>query len=169
MSTSTGLCCHHVLSVGNVGDHPCMLAWLSPSQVLASKLPGAHGAICVVACGSVQSRVNLLQVMSKALKEAGYYKGKGVVRKVLKRFVAEISMLDGGDILQVDQAELETVLPQPGAAVRMLQGPFKGCKASMVGIDEHNFKAKVRLMDGKQAGKILDADYEDISKLGTGS
>ncbi len=47
--------------------------------------------------------------MSKALKESGYYKGKGVVNKVLKRFVAEISMLDGGDILQVDQAELETV------------------------------------------------------------
>lgn len=106
-----------------------------------------------------------MQVMSKALKEAGYYKGKGVVMKVLKRFVAEISMLDGRDILQIDQAELETVLPQPGGVVCMLQGPYKGCKASMVGIDELKFKANIRLLDGKQAGKVLDVDYEEISKL----
>lgn len=107
--------------------------------------------------------------MSKALREAGYYKGKGVVQKVLKHYVAEISMLDGGDILQVDQAELETVLPQPGGTVRILQGPYKGCKASMMGIDEQNFKAKIRLLDGKQAGKTLDADYEDMSKLSSSS
>lgn len=106
-----------------------------------------------------------LQVMSKALKEAGYYKGKAVVVKVLRPFVAELSMLDGGDILQVDQAELETVLPQPGGAVRILQGPYRGCKASMLGIDEQKFKANVRLLDGKQAGKMLDVDYEEISKL----
>lgn len=107
----------------------------------------------------------IVKVMSKALKEAGYYKGKGVVMKVLKRFVAEISMLDGRDILQIDQAELETVLPQPGGVVCMLQGPYKGCKASMVGIDELKFKANIRLLDGKQAGKVLDVDYEEISKL----
>lgn len=86
---------------------------------------------------------------------------------MLKRFVAEICMLDGGDILQVDQAELETVLPQPGGTVRVLQGAYRGCKASMMGIDEQKFKAKIRLLDGKQAGKTLDTDYEDISKSST--
>lgn len=110
-----------------------------------------------------------MQVMSKALKEAGYYKGKGVVNKVLKRFVAEISMLDGGDVLQVDQAELETVLPQPGGTVCILQGPYKGCKASMVGIDEEKYKANVRLIDCKQAGKVLSTDYEEISKVASGN
>ena len=39
----------------------------------------------------------------------------------------------------------------------------------MMGIDEQNFKAKIRLLDGKQAGKTLDADYEDISKLSSSS
>ena len=107
--------------------------------------------------------------MSKALKEAGYYKGKGVVSKVMKRFVAEISMLDGGDVLQVDQAELETVLPQPGGAVRILQGVYLGCQPYIKKNYEQNFKAKIRLNDGKQAGKVLDVDYEDISKLATSS
>ncbi|DBA84002.1 TPA: hypothetical protein ACH3X1_006489 [Trebouxia sp. C0004] len=106
----------------------------------------------------------VVKVMSKALKDSGYYKGKGVINKVLKRFVAEISMLDGGGILQVDQAELETVLPQPGGTVCVLQGPYRGCQASMVGIDEEQFKANVRLINCKQAGKVLSTDYEDVSK-----
>ena len=107
--------------------------------------------------------------MSKALKETGYYKGKGTVIKVLKRFVAEISMLDGGDILQVDQAELETVLPQPGGTVCVLQGPYRICQATMIGIDEHNFKANIRLTDGRQAGKVLSVEYEGISKIAISS
>ena len=107
--------------------------------------------------------------MSKALKDSGYYKGKGVVNKVLKQFVAEISMLDGGDILQVDQAELETVLPQPGGTVCVLQGPYRGCQASMVGIDEEQYKANVRLINCKQAGKVLSTDYEDVCKVASSS
>ena len=107
--------------------------------------------------------------MSKALKEAGYYKRKGIVTKVLKHFVGEISILDGGDILQIDQAELETVLPQPGGTVLILQGQYRGCQAIMLSIDEDKFKASVRLKDGRQAGKVLSTDYEDISKVTSSS
>ena len=103
--------------------------------------------------------------MSKALKDAGYYKSKGTVKKVLKRYVGEISLLDSGDILQIDQAELETVLPQPGGTVMVLQGQYRGCQAVMLSIDEDKFKASVRLKDGRQAGKVLSTDYEDISKV----
>lgn len=103
-----------------------------------------------------------LQVMSKALKEAGYYKGKGAVEKVLKQYVAEISMLDGGDVLQVDQAELETVLPQEGGTVIVLQEPHRGSLATMMGIDTAAYKANVRLQAGKQA--VLSLPYEGICK-----
>lgn len=101
--------------------------------------------------------------MSKALKEAGYYKGKGVVEKVLKHYVAQISMLDGGDVLQIDQAELETVLPQEGGSVVVLRDPHRGSKAVMMGIDTAAYKAKVRLRDGKEA--VLSVPYEDVCKL----
>jgi hypothetical protein len=40
------------------------------------------------------------QVMSKALKEAGYYKKKGVVEKLAGKFVAQICMADSRDVLQ---------------------------------------------------------------------
>ena len=39
--------------------------------------------------------------MSKELKEHGYYKQKGVVEKLVTKFVAQISMLESGDVLQV--------------------------------------------------------------------
>ena len=38
--------------------------------------------------------------MSKALKEAGYYKKKGVVEKLAGKYVAQICMADSGDVLQ---------------------------------------------------------------------
>lgn len=36
-------------------------------------------------------------------------------------------MLDSGDVVRVDSAELETVIPQPGGQVRALE---EGCQAS---------------------------------------
>lgn len=63
----------------------------------------------------------VVKVLSKALKEAGYYKVKAVVKRVMPpskgRVVAELEVLTDGALLQVDQAELETVLPQPGLCV----------------------------------------------------
>lgn len=39
--------------------------------------------------------------MSKDLKEQGYYKEKGVIEKVVSKYLAQISMHKSGDILQV--------------------------------------------------------------------
>ena len=41
------------------------------------------------------------QVMSKDLKEHGYYKEKGVVEKVVSKYLGQIAMLKSGDVLQV--------------------------------------------------------------------
>ena len=42
-----------------------------------------------------------MQVLSKELKEHGYYKKKGLVEKLASKFVGQIAMLDTGDVLQV--------------------------------------------------------------------
>lgn len=49
----------------------------------------------------------VVKVMAKGLGE--YYKCKGAVQAVKDEYVAEIEMLDSGDVLRIDQAELETV------------------------------------------------------------
>lgn len=40
-------------------------------------------------------------MLSKELKEHGYYKKKGLVEKLASKFVGQIAMLDSGDVLQV--------------------------------------------------------------------
>jgi DNA/RNA-binding protein KIN17 len=63
-------------------------------------------------------------------------------------------------------AELETVLPAPGGAVRVLSGPHAGCAAELVAIHEERFCAEVRLTSGRAAGTVLPAlEYEAICKV----
>ena len=61
---------------------------------------------------------------------------------MIDRYVGEISMLDSGDVIRVDQAQLETVIPSPGGSVLVSdahpspgargQCPGEGCSSPMV-------------------------------------
>lgn len=50
---------------------------------------------------------------------------QGVVERVLDKYVGEIAMQGSGDVVRVDQAELETVIPKPGGRVAVLNGPHR--------------------------------------------
>ncbi|KAG0467615.1 hypothetical protein HPP92_018600 [Vanilla planifolia] len=66
----------------------------------------------------------VVKVMSKTLADKGYYKQKGVVRKVIDKYVGEIEMLENKHVLRIDQEELETVIPQIGGLVRIVNGAY---------------------------------------------
>jgi DNA/RNA-binding protein KIN17 len=57
------------------------------------------------------------------------------VDRVIGKYVAEVVMLDGGDVIRIDQAELETVLPSPGGRVLVVNGPYRGSKGTLQGVD----------------------------------
>ncbi|KAF8387997.1 hypothetical protein HHK36_026663 [Tetracentron sinense] len=108
----------------------------------------------------------IVKVMSKALAQKGYYKQKGVVLKVIDRFVGEIEMLDSKHVLRVDQVELETVIPQIGGLVRIVNRAYRGSNARLVSMDTNNYYAKVQIEKGIYDGRVLQAvDYEDICKV----
>ncbi|KAL3537955.1 hypothetical protein ACH5RR_001321 [Cinchona calisaya] len=108
----------------------------------------------------------IVKVMSKALVEKGYYKQKGVVRKVIDKYVGEIEMLESKHVLRVDQEELETVIPQIGGLVRMVNGAYRGSNARLLAVDADKFCAKVQIEKGIYDGRVLKAvEYEDICKL----
>lgn len=108
----------------------------------------------------------IVKVMSKALADKGYYKQKGVICKVIDKYVGEIEMLENKHVLRVDQEELETVIPQIGGLVRIVNGAYRGSNARLLAIDTNNYCAKVQIERGIYDGKILkDIDYEDLSKL----
>lgn len=108
----------------------------------------------------------VVKVMSKALAEKGYYKQKGVVRKVIDKYIGEIEMLESKHVLRVDQAELETVIPQIGGLVRIVNGAYRGATAKLLGVDTDKFCAKVQIEKGAYVGRVLKAvEYEDICKV----
>ncbi|KAI5338085.1 hypothetical protein L3X38_017356 [Prunus dulcis] len=108
----------------------------------------------------------IVKVMSKALADKGYYKPKGVVRKVIDKYVGEIEMLESKHVLRVDQAELETVIPQIGCLVKIVNGAYRGSNAKLLAVDTDKFCAKVQIEKGLYDGRVLKAvEYEDICKL----
>ncbi|XP_030544523.2 KIN17-like protein [Rhodamnia argentea] len=107
----------------------------------------------------------VVKVMSKALADKGYYKQKGVVRKVIDKYVGEIEMLENKHVLRVDQEELETVIPQIGGLVRIVNGAYRGSSARLLGINTEKFCAKVQIEKGVYDGRVIPAvEYEDICK-----
>ncbi|MEW5318849.1 MAG: hypothetical protein WDW38_010034 [Sanguina aurantia] len=112
----------------------------------------------------------VVKVMSKALTQHGYYKQKGVISRVVDSYLAEVEMSSTGDIVRVDQAELETVIPAPGGSVMLLgKGLHAGMKGELVAVDTAQFQAQVRLQQGSSKGSLLWVEYEEVSKLAASS
>ncbi|XP_076931618.1 KIN17-like protein [Bidens hawaiensis] len=108
----------------------------------------------------------IVKVMSKDLAEKGYYKQKGVVRKVIDKYVGEIEMLESKHKLRVDQEELETVIPQIGGLVRVVNGAYRGSNARLLSVNTDKFCAKVQIEKGVYDGRVIQAiEYEDICKV----
>ncbi|KAI4341906.1 hypothetical protein MLD38_026576 [Melastoma candidum] len=104
--------------------------------------------------------------MSKALADKGYYKQKGLVKKVIDKYVGEIEMIETKHVLRVNQEELETVIPQIGGLVRIVNGAYRGELARLLGINTEKFCAKVEIEKGVYEGRVLPTiEYEDICKV----
>lgn len=109
----------------------------------------------------------IVKVITKKLGEK-YYKKKGTVKDIQNLFVAVIKMSDSGDVIRVDQEQLETVIPAIGKTVLVVNGVHRGSTASLVSLDEKSFSVTVELKDGPHKGKRIDRiPYEDICKLNT--
>lgn len=106
----------------------------------------------------------VVKVMNKTLAGGKYYKLKGVVEEVIDRYIAQVKMLDVGDVLKLDQSQLETVIPSIGGKMKIVNGAYRGDTAILVSLDVDNFAAKVKLASGPNSGKILSMPYEDICK-----
>uniref|UniRef100_A0A7N0RBU3 KIN17-like protein n=1 Tax=Kalanchoe fedtschenkoi TaxID=63787 RepID=A0A7N0RBU3_KALFE len=108
----------------------------------------------------------VVKVMSKALADKGYYKQKGVVKRVIDKYVGEIEMLENKHKLRVDQEELETVIPQIGGLVRIVNGAYRGFFARLLSVNMDRFCAKVQIEKGIYDGRVLPAvEYEDVCKV----
>ena len=113
----------------------------------------------------------IVRVISKKLAGGRYFKRKAIVNKVIDKYVAEVEVLDtsvnardGGDVLRLDQDDLETVIPkETGKRVRILNGRYRGEKAKVIALDKKRGQGSLKLQED---GRVLEnIPYEDFSKL----
>lgn len=108
----------------------------------------------------------VVKVMNKKLANGKYYKAKGVVKEVVKRYGAKLAMLDSKAVMTIDQDELQTVLPKLGGAVLIVNGRHRGTEATLDSIQEDKFSCTVVLSEGANRGKkVSGIEYEDVCKL----
>src|SRR5690242_2731593 len=94
----------------------------------------------------------------------------GVIEKVVETFLAIVKMLDSGDRLKIDQDELETVIPQIGGTVKIVNGEYRGEVGTLLAVDQDKFAARVKITsEGEHKGRETWEEYEDICKLQTQS
>ena len=72
---------------------------------------------------------------------------------------------DDGTLIKLDQEELETVIPSAGGAVLIVNGAHRGATAKLLSINVDAFTASVRIDGGAHAGRTVEVEYEEVSKL----
>mmetsp|Transcript_14042 Transcript_14042/g.21007 ORF Transcript_14042/g.21007 Transcript_14042/m.21007 type:complete len:433 (-) Transcript_14042:94-1392(-) len=111
----------------------------------------------------------LVRIISKKVAKGKYYKRKAIINQVYDKYTAEVEILDsgpdkkdGGDIVEIDQECLETVVPKEGKRVRILNGRGRGMLAVLLSVDQDQCRGKLELLDiGTTLKKI---DFDDFSK-----
>lgn len=107
----------------------------------------------------------VVKLITKALGDK-YYKEKGVVVEVIEKYRAKIKLLETGEKVKIDQAHVETVIPAVGKLVRVLNGGYRGCKATLIHLDQDNFCVTIEIAAGPLKGRVVkNVQYEDVSKL----
>eukprot|EP00747_Dinoflagellata_sp_TGD_P164856 gnl/TRDRNA2_/TRDRNA2_185377_c0_seq1.p1 gnl/TRDRNA2_/TRDRNA2_185377_c0~~gnl/TRDRNA2_/TRDRNA2_185377_c0_seq1.p1 ORF type:complete len:411 (+),score=106.90 gnl/TRDRNA2_/TRDRNA2_185377_c0_seq1:98-1330(+) len=104
----------------------------------------------------------IVKVMNKDLAGGKFYKKKAKIEKVKQAFSADVRMLEGGDLIRIDQELLETVIPNVGKPVVVIKGTHRSRKATMKAVDFENFCVTVELDDGTEMEGL---GYDEICKF----
>ncbi|XP_055371936.1 DNA/RNA-binding protein KIN17 [Condylostylus longicornis] len=109
----------------------------------------------------------VVKFISKSLG-GEYYKQKAIVCNVIDNYQAKIKFIESGKKFKVDQEHLETVIPAIGKPVKVLNGAYRGCTATLLEVKEEEFNVSIEIAKGPLKGRVItNVQYEDISKLVT--
>nr|ACO11746.1 KIN, antigenic determinant of recA protein homolog [Caligus rogercresseyi] len=103
----------------------------------------------------------VVKIVTKSLGDK-YYKAKGVVKSVVDRYGAVVSLIKETGKIKLDQEHLETVVPSPGRNVLVLNGLYRGEVGVLKSILVEEFSALIEL---KEDGSVVKIPYEHFSKL----
>uniref|UniRef100_A0AC34QTV5 DNA/RNA-binding protein Kin17 WH-like domain-containing protein n=1 Tax=Panagrolaimus sp. JU765 TaxID=591449 RepID=A0AC34QTV5_9BILA len=104
----------------------------------------------------------IVKIVTKKLG-SDYYKAKGEIIKLVDKYTAKVDV--DGDVLKLDQQHLETVIPAIGKDMLILNGAYRGTKATLLEIKENEYSLVLKLKEGLRHGREVVVAYEDASKL----
>lgn len=107
----------------------------------------------------------IVKIINKQLGNGKYYKQKGVVEEVLGGGVALIKMIDMNDKLKMDQSQLETVIPNIGGKIMIVNGMYQGSTGILTAINEAKYSVQIKITSGDNEGRVTWEEYEDVSKI----
>jgi hypothetical protein len=101
-----------------------------------------------------------VRVINASVGGGAYHKAKGVVTEVEEGGYVGRVQLASGDVLRLDCADLETVIPAVGGGVLVLRGAHRGAQGTLAALHVDRFCADVQL------GALLlrGLEYTDFSK-----
>uniref|UniRef100_A0A7I4YFB2 Kin17_mid domain-containing protein n=1 Tax=Haemonchus contortus TaxID=6289 RepID=A0A7I4YFB2_HAECO len=105
----------------------------------------------------------IVKIITKKLGD-DYYKAKGVVKSLIDDYTASVK-LDDGTLVKLDQAHVETVIPNVGREMKIVNGAYRGCVAKLESLDQDAFCLNLRISEGPMNGRTVRVPYEDASKL----
>lgn len=93
-----------------------------------------------------------------------YLGKKGVVIKVMDKYGCMVKLFEPKVKLKLDQNHVETVIPNIGGRVIIVNGVHAGQEAELIKLDQDNFCVEVKLKSGSITGKIVRLSFEDVCK-----
>lgn len=95
-----------------------------------------------------------------------YLGKKGIVIKVMDKYGCMVKLFEPKVKLKLDQNHVETVIPNVGGRVIVVNGVHVGREAELLKLDQDNFCVDVKLKSGPATGKIVTRlPFEDVCKL----
>ncbi|EER08056.1 hypothetical protein, conserved [Perkinsus marinus ATCC 50983] len=106
----------------------------------------------------------IVKVLNKDLCNGKYYKSKGEIRKVLSPYVCHVKILKSGDILELDQTDLQTVTPANGRTIQVVLGQYKYQFGVLKSVDPTTGSCTIILV-GDKTDKEVILRPDDICKV----
>lgn len=95
-------------------------------------------------CGWVMKGIEV-RVMNESIGGGKFFEKKGRVMEVVQEFGAMVRLFDDRVVLQLDQDDLQTVVPGTGGGVVILRGQYRGRRGTVVNWQDASDSVSVRL------------------------
>merc|ERR1712228_995847 len=98
----------------------------------------------------------------RCIKNGKYFRQKGIVNDVIDEYRFCVQMVNDNHLLELEEDEVETVVPKKGSLVMILRGKYKKERGCILIKHKKKQYASVQLEDNLS---IIQCDYDDICAI----